>query len=66
MDFMISRMYALQRMKEGGAFLTTAESAILGLVQGADHPNFRAVQKIIWDASPDSGLLGPGSSGTPV
>ena len=51
-------MISLQRMKEAGAILTTSESAILGLCGGADHPDFRAIQKIIWDPAPDSGLLG--------
>ncbi|XP_052802762.1 isochorismatase domain-containing protein 2-like [Mya arenaria] len=64
---MVDRMYALQRMKEGGAHLTTSESVILGLVEGSDHPDFRAIQKIIWDSAPDSGLLGKTFNGeTPV
>ena len=63
----IFRMFALQRMKEAGAHLTTSESAILGLCGGSDHPNFREIQKIIWDAAPDSGLLGHTVRGeTPV
>lgn len=64
---MFVRMFALQRMKEAGAHLTTSESAILGLCEGSDHPNFREIQKIIWDAAPDSGLLGHTTGGeTPV
>lgn len=60
-------MFALQRMKEAGASLTTSESAILGLCGGSDHPNFREIQKIIWDSAPDSGLLGHTRNGeTPV
>ncbi|KAH3877070.1 isochorismatase domain-containing protein 2-like [Dreissena polymorpha] len=55
---MVDRMYAFQRMKEAGAHLTTSESVILGLMQGSDHPDFKAVQKIIWDIAPDSGLMG--------
>ena len=50
-------MFAIQRMKDAGAFVTTSESMILSLVQGSDHPKFREIQKIIWDAAPDSGLL---------
>ncbi|XP_013379034.1 isochorismatase domain-containing protein 2-like [Lingula anatina] len=60
---MVDRMFALQRMKEAGAFLTTSESALLSLVADAKHPQFKGVQKVIWDSAPDSGLLGPG---TPV
>ena len=55
--FFFFRMYAFQRMRDAGAFLTTSESALLGLCCGSDHPDFRKIQKIIWDAAPDSGLL---------
>jgi hypothetical protein len=44
-------------MKQSGAFLTTSESAILGLVGGSDHAAFRALQKLIWDSAPDTGLV---------
>ncbi|CAG0924031.1 unnamed protein product [Notodromas monacha] len=54
---MIDRMYAFKRMKQSGAFITTSESAILGLVEGSAHPKFREVQKIIWESAPDTGLL---------
>ena len=50
-------MFALQRMKDAGAYLTTSESMLLMLLQDAAHPRFREVQKIIWDAAPDTGLL---------
>lgn len=60
-------MYAFERIKEAGAHLTTSESVILGLCGGSDHPNFRELQKIIWDMAPDSGLLGHTVKGeTPV
>jgi len=36
---------ALVRMREAGACITTAESAALALVRGADHPNFKQVSK---------------------
>ncbi|ELU12199.1 hypothetical protein CAPTEDRAFT_177112 [Capitella teleta] len=64
---MTDRMFALQRMREAGAVLTTSEAMLLGLVQGSDHPQFRKIQKIIWDAPPDSGLLSQRiDEGTPV
>ena len=44
-------------MKDMGAFITTSESIILTLAEGSDHPKFKDIQKIIWDAAPDSGLL---------
>jgi hypothetical protein len=50
-------MYAYQRMKDAGAFLTTSESVLLGLCQDAKHPKFKQIQKLIWDETPDSGLL---------
>ena len=63
----IFRMFAFQRMKEAGASLTTSESAILGLCEGSDHPDFREIQKIIWTEAPDSGLLFQTTKGeTPV
>lgn len=54
---MVDRMYAFERMKQSGAFITTSEAMILQLLKDAQHPNFRECQKIIWDSAPDSGLL---------
>ena len=60
-------MFALQRMRGVGAYLTTSESLLLGLVKDAKHPKFKAVQQQIWDSAPDSGLLtGVPFDGTPV
>lgn len=53
----VNRMFALERMKQSGAFLTTSESAILGLVGGSSHPKFRDVQKLIIENAPDSELV---------
>ena len=50
-------MYALQRMKDAGAFLSTSESILFLLLQDAAHPKFREIQQIIWNPAPDSGLL---------
>ena len=55
-------MFALQRMKEAGAFLTTSESLMFLWCKDAKHPKFKEAQKEILTPSPDSGLL----SGTPV
>ena len=61
------RMFALQRMREAGAVLTTSESMLLGLVGGAKHPQFKPIQKLIWDAPPDSGLVSQRiDEGTPL
>jgi len=54
---MVDRMYALQRMKEAGAYISTSESMILMLARDAKHPKFKELQKCIWDPAPDSGLL---------
>ncbi|VDD74375.1 unnamed protein product, partial [Mesocestoides corti] len=55
--FMVDRMFALERMRQSGVFITTSESAILGLMSGAEHPMFKQVQKLILPEAPDSGLL---------
>ncbi|KAE9548769.1 hypothetical protein FO519_008023 [Halicephalobus sp. NKZ332] len=54
---MTDRVFALKGMQSAGAILTTSECIILGLVGGADHPQFKAVQKIIMESAPDTGLL---------
>ncbi|XP_013794400.1 isochorismatase domain-containing protein 2-like [Limulus polyphemus] len=56
---MVDRMFGFERIKASGAWLTTSESVILGLVGDAAHPKFKEVQKIIWDSAPDTGLLTP-------
>lgn len=37
------RLFALSRLRQSGAFLTTTEAVLLQLVQDAKHPNFREV-----------------------
>ena len=54
---MVDRMFALERMRQSGVFITTSESVILGLMDGSEHPLFRDVQKLIIPKAPDSGLL---------
>ncbi|VDO01245.1 unnamed protein product [Rodentolepis nana] len=51
------RMIALERMRQSGVFITTAESAILGLVDGSEHPKFKDLQKLIIPLASDSGLF---------
>ena len=41
------RAVALQRMRDAGAVLTTAESAIFDLMNSADHPNFKAISGLV-------------------
>ncbi|GFT35396.1 isochorismatase domain-containing protein 2 [Nephila pilipes] len=54
---MVDRMYSFQRMKAMGAWLTTSESVMLGLVGDYTHPNFKEIQKLIREPTPESGLL---------
>ena len=37
------RLFALSRLKQSGAYLTTTEGVLLQLVQDAKHPNFKEV-----------------------
>lgn len=53
----VDRVYALERMRHLGAFITTSECAVLSLAPDAAHPKFRQLQKVIWTPAPDSGLL---------
>ncbi|XP_071478305.1 isochorismatase domain-containing protein 2-like [Diadema antillarum] len=54
---MVDRMFAISRMRDCGAFITTSESVLLSLVQDAAHPKFKEIQKLIATSAPDSGLL---------
>ncbi|XP_065776868.1 isochorismatase domain-containing protein 2 [Muntiacus reevesi] len=54
----VDRLVALSRMRQSGAFLSTSEGLIFQLVGDAAHPQFKEVQKLIKEPSPDSGLLG--------
>uniref|UniRef100_A0A914Y3J1 Isochorismatase domain-containing protein 1 n=1 Tax=Panagrolaimus superbus TaxID=310955 RepID=A0A914Y3J1_9BILA len=54
---MTDRIVALKTLQQAGAYLTTSESMILGLVGGSDHPKFKEIQKIIMESAPDTGLL---------
>ncbi|XP_064883917.1 isochorismatase domain-containing protein 2-like [Oncorhynchus nerka] len=51
------RLFALSRLRQSGAFLTTTEAVLLQLVQDAKHPNFREIQKLLVQPSPDTALL---------
>lgn len=43
----IDREVALQRMAQAGAYMTTAQSCAFMLLRGAEHPNFKAVSKLV-------------------
>lgn len=51
------RRFALSRLRDVGAFLTTSECIILGFAADSAHPKFRGLQKIVMNSAPDTGLL---------
>ncbi|XP_035018662.1 isochorismatase domain-containing protein 2 [Hippoglossus stenolepis] len=51
------RLFALSRLKQSGAYLTTTEAVLLQLVQDAKHPKFKEIQKLMAHPSPDTHLL---------
>merc|ERR1719431_1208714 len=54
---MTDRKFALERLKQVGAFLTTSERVILGLAADSSHPKFKGLQKLVMKSAPDTGLL---------
>merc|ERR1719384_2321705 len=52
---MTDRKFALERLKQVGAFLTTSECVILGLAPDAAHPTFRGLQKLVMEQAMDTG-----------
>jgi hypothetical protein len=54
---MTDRKFALDRLREAGAFLTTSEAVILGLCPDAAHPKFRQLQKLVMTQAKDTGLV---------
>ena len=43
-------------MKQAGAFLTTSESAIFQLMKTAEYPGFKAIQTLLKETRPETGL----------
>jgi len=54
---MVERMFALERIRKIGAFVTTSECTLFMLMGDSKHPNFKEVQALVKTAAPDSGLL---------
>lgn len=46
----------LQRLKQAGCIMTSAETVLMELLGSKDHPNFKAVQKLVLDRAPDTAL----------
>merc|ERR1712129_49537 len=40
---------AVQRMRDSGAFITTAQAAIFMLMNSSEHPNFKPISKLVVD-----------------
>eukprot|EP00795_Rhopilema_esculentum_P003683 gene3683-14946_t len=55
---LVDRMFAFERMKQCGAFITTSESVLFMLMKDAKHPCFKQVQSLVQESAPDSALLG--------
>ena len=49
--------FALARLRDVGAYLTTSECIILGLAADSAHPKFKGLQKLVMKSAPDTGLL---------
>jgi len=45
--YAIDHEYALRRLERAGAILTTCETALFEWTGGADHPQFKAVSKLV-------------------
>jgi isochorismate hydrolase len=50
------RLFALERMKNCGCFITTSENVIFKLLRDANHENFNAVRKLVTEPSAYTGL----------
>lgn len=51
------RMFAFERMRNAGAFITTHEAVLFELMRDATHPNFKALSGLIRQVLPGSNLV---------
>lgn len=51
------RMFAIERMRQAGAFVSTSESVLFELQNTADSPTFKQLSGLAKLAPPDTGLL---------
>lgn len=54
---MVDRIYGYKQLERAGINLSTSECVILGLVGDSAHEKFKAVQRLIKESAPDTGLL---------
>jgi isochorismate hydrolase len=53
----VDRLFAFERMRQSGAFVTTSESLIFELMGDYKHPKFKELQALVRTSAPDSALL---------
>ncbi|EDV29706.1 uncharacterized protein TRIADDRAFT_52383 [Trichoplax adhaerens] len=53
----VDRLFAIERMRQSGIFITTYESVLLGLIGDSKNAKFKDIQKLILELPPDSKLL---------
>jgi hypothetical protein len=51
------RLFALDRLRQMGAIVTTHESILFQLISDKNHPKFKEIQALLKNKSPDTGLL---------
>ena len=51
------RLFAIERLRQVGAIVTTHESILFQLVGDKDHPKFKDIQTLVKDKAPDTGFL---------
>lgn len=50
------RTFAMQRLREAGAILTTTESVLFQLIADKNHAQFKEIQSLVKSLPPDAGL----------
>lgn len=53
----VDRLFAIERLRGCGAFITTSEAALFELMGDSKHPKFKEIQNLVKTSAPDSGLL---------
>ena len=54
---LLCEMFVLQRFRHSGAIVTTSEAVLLQLIESKDHPQFKAIQGLIKESAPNTGLV---------
>ena len=51
------RLFAIDRLRQMGAVITTYESVLFQLINDKNHDKFKEIQALVKGQSPDTGLL---------